>query len=62
MAGLPAFALRFGDQHGELGFDAIWSTLKRHVENFLYRGPRDDLGIATPVGDGADGYAQVLRV
>jgi hypothetical protein len=62
MARIPAFTVRFGDQPGELGFDAIRGTLKRHVENLLYRRPRDDLGVAAPVGDGADGYAQVLRV
>ena len=54
-------ALRFADQHGELGFDAIRGTLKRHVKNFLYRRPRDDIGIPAPVGDGAGVYAKVRR-
>ncbi len=62
MTGLLSSALRFADQHGELSFDAIRGTLKRRVEDFLYRRPRDDLGIPAPIGDGADGYAQMLRV
>ena len=55
-------ALHFANQHGKLSFDAIRGALKCHVEDFLYRRPRDDLGISAPVGDGADGYAQMLRV
>jgi hypothetical protein len=54
--------LRLADQQSELSLDPIRGALKRGVENVLYRWPRDDLGITPPVGDGADGYAQVLRV
>jgi len=62
MAGFLISAFSFADQHGELGFDAIRGALKRRVEDFLYRRPGDDLGISAPVGDGADGYAQMLGV
>ena len=55
-------SFRLADQQGELSLNPIWGTFKCGVKNFLYRRTRGNLGIPAPIGDGADGYAQVLRI
>ena len=55
-------AFRPANQQGELSFNPIRGTLKRGVENFLYRRPRNNPRITAPIGYSADRNAQVFRV
>ena len=47
-------------QQSELGPCPVRRALKRRIQGFLYRWPRNDLGLLAPASHGANCHAQVL--
>ena len=47
-------------QQGELGLCPIRGALKRRIQGFLYRRPRNGLRPFAPVSDSANYHAKVL--
>ena len=58
----PTAGFRPANQQCELSLNPIRGTLKRGVENFLYRRTRNNPRITTPIGYSTDRNAQVFRV